>query len=141
MSGNGERSVQVVGPGGIQVCKLVWEQLSDLSFKLTLEMSDSAVSVVDRDLFQSLDELRLLLESQRLSVAVQGSRKNAWASGMQRNMTGAHKIYICQAGRHVSKSDVVNIFDDADPSDLATVAAQRENYRLWRESVRSVRPV
>ena len=139
MASSGERSVQVVGADGTRARRLAWEQLPDLNFQLTLEMPVGVANVVGRDLFHCLEQLRLLLEPEGLSVAVQGSRTNAWASGMQRNMTGAQKIYIHRNGHHLEKSDIVNIFDDADPADLATVAAQRESYRLWRESVRDVR--
>jgi hypothetical protein len=59
---------------------------------------------------------------------------------MQRSSNGARKVYIYQGGRHVSRDDMVNIFDDADPADIVTVAAQRESYRIWQESVRSPRP-
>jgi hypothetical protein len=59
---------------------------------------------------------------------------------MQRSTNGAREVYIYQLGRHASRDDMVNIFDDADPADIVTVAAQRESYRIWQESVRSPRP-
>jgi hypothetical protein len=129
-----------VGRSGVAACNLSWEELPDRNFRIILTVPDGVVSVIGSDLFQGLQELRLLLEPRGLSVAVQGGRKNAWASGMQRNMTGAQKVYLCHEGRHMSKENLVNIFDDADPSELATVAEQNENYRLWRESLPGVRP-
>lgn len=135
MASSGERDVRVVGADGPRRCRLAWEQLPDRNFRLTLETSAGDVGVVGRDLFHALECLRLLLEPQGLAVAVNGARADAWASGMQRDMTGARRVYLYRNGHHVTAADLVDVFGDADPADLATVAAQHENYRRWRESL------
>jgi hypothetical protein len=97
------------------------------------------LTVVGRDLFHALELLREELEPAGWLVAVQGSRANAYASGMMRDMNGARRVYLWEFGRHVQRSDLVDIFAAADPSDVVTLADQRENYARWRASTRDVR--
>jgi hypothetical protein len=65
---------------------------------------------------------------------VQGSRRSAWASGMQRDMAGGRRVYICQLGREVVPREAVDILGPANIDDLATVDQQLAFHEEWKAS-------
>jgi hypothetical protein len=82
------------------------------------------------DMFQTLVRLRRQLEPDGLMVALQGSRRDTWPSGMARDMGGGLKIYVLRRGVP-GRPDLVATLDDAEPGELATVSEQREFAHTW----------
>src|SRR5580700_9274424 len=84
------------------------------------------------DMFEALVRLRRQLEPDGLMVAVQGSRRDAYPSGMARDMGGGMQVYIMRPGLHGRREDLVRTLDDAPPDQIATVDEQRAFAEAWR---------
>jgi hypothetical protein len=106
-------------------------------YRAQLEWSGEPIDVGADDMFEALVRIREQLEPQGWFVAVQGSRLDAFPSGMQREMGGGLNVYVMRMGEHPRLGDVVETFAEADPSTLATVAAQRKRVEEWARSVRA----
>ncbi|MBL7522415.1 hypothetical protein I6A84_31110 [Frankia sp. CNm7] len=118
-------------------CMLTWRFHKDRSYSITLSGPFGTLEGAGDDLFEALNVIRGSLEGQGRYIAVQGARRNTWASGMLRDMIGAHQIYVLEPGRDINtRKDRVDIFAEAQPDQLATVEEQRRYYRGWQESVR-----
>ncbi len=130
-----ERTVILVDPQGRRTTgHLSWSRLGIRNFRVTLDGPTGRVEATDRDYFDALAGVRRQLEPQGWSIAVQGARRDTFPSGMLRD-GGSHKVYVQKLGQHVQQSDLVSMFDDADPADLATVDEQEQYFHRWRESV------
>ncbi len=108
-------------------------------YRAELEWSGPAIEVSAHDMFEVLVRIREELEPQGWFVAVQGSRLDTFPSGMQRDMGGGLNVYVMRMGEPVRLGDVVETFAAADPSLLATVAAQRERATEWWHSAQGAR--
>jgi hypothetical protein len=103
---------------------------------ISLDGPNGTIEAVDRDLFEALIIVRNELHAQGWRIAVQGARRDTWASGMIRNMVGAARVYVLEFGRPIDRPYLVPIFAPANPADIGTPEEQRANYFAWRESVR-----
>ena len=77
------------------------------------------------DMFEALVRLRRKLEPDGLMVAVQGSRRDTYPSGMMRDMGGGMHVYVMRPGLRGRRKDVVKTLDDAPPGQIATIDEQR----------------
>ena len=84
------------------------------------------------DMFEALVRLRRQLEPDGLMVAVQGSRRDTYPSGMARDMGGGMRVYIMRPGLRGRREDLVKTLDDASPDQIATVDEQQESAEAWR---------
>jgi hypothetical protein len=84
------------------------------------------------DMFEALVRLRRQLEPDGLMVAVQGSRRDTYPSGMARDMGGGMQVYVMRPGLRGRREDLVGTLDDALPDQLATVGEQRAFAEAWR---------
>jgi hypothetical protein len=132
------REVLLVRGDERQFRTLTWAFRRDRNYAITLQApdGDEVLEIVASDLFLALQLLRRRLESSGWQVAVQGSRRCAWASGMQRDMHGGRRIYVCQLGREVVPREAVDIFGSADIEDLASVDQQLAFHEEWNASRR-----
>src|SRR5579859_6928609 len=84
------------------------------------------------DMFEALVRLRRQLEPDGLMVAVQGSRRDTYPSGMARAMGGGMQVYIMRPGLRGRREDLVRTLDDAPPDRITTVDEQRAFAEAWR---------
>jgi hypothetical protein len=105
-------------------------------YRAQLEWSGEPIDVGADDMFEALVCIREQLEPQGWFVAVQGSRRDVYPTAMQREMAGGLNVQVMRMGEQARLGDVVETFDEADPSTLATVAAQRAHAVEWERSVR-----
>lgn len=89
------------------------------------------------DFYESLLMVRRQLEAQGLTVCVQGARKNAWASGMARDMGEGWRVYLLDADRQPAQADVVNLLAPAECDEVVSVDEQRTRVQQWLEHRRS----
>jgi hypothetical protein len=82
------------------------------------------------DAFDALMKLRLDLEGYGVQICCNGARRNAWSSGMQRDMGEGLAVYLLQADRSV-RPPQVRTLDSAPVGDVVSVAEQREFYETW----------
>lgn len=116
-------------------CGLSWRRFRDRTYTIELDGPSGLLTGSGSDLFRALQEVRLALEPQGWLIAVQGARKDAYASGMLRDMVGAQRVYVVEPGRRAEREHLVDIFAEADPDALATVEQQHNYYREWRLSL------
>jgi len=83
------------------------------------------------DMFMALVRLRRQLEPDGLMVAVQGSRRDTYPSGMARDMGGGMQVYILRRGQPGRPEDLVKTLEDAPPDQMATVDDQRAFFEAW----------
>jgi hypothetical protein len=84
------------------------------------------------DMFEALIRLRRQLEPDGLMIAVQGARRDTWASGMARDMGGGMQVYVMRPGLPARREDLVKTLDDASHDQMATVDEQLAFFRAWR---------
>lgn len=84
------------------------------------------------DMFEALVRLRRQLEPDGLMVAVQGSRRDTYPSGMARDMGGGMRVYVMRPGLHGRREDLLNTLEDAPHDQIATVEEQRASAEAWR---------
>jgi hypothetical protein len=106
-------------------------------YRAQLEWSGEPIDVGADDMFEALVRIRERLEPQGWFVAVHGSRLDVYPTAMQREMAGGLNVHVMRMGEQARLGDVVETFAEADPSTLATVAAQRERAVEWERSAQS----
>lgn len=83
------------------------------------------------DMFRALVRLRRQLEPDGLMVAVQGSRRDIYLSGMMADMHGGTRVYVIRPGLAVRREDLVETLGDASPGQAVTVDEQRAFLEAW----------
>lgn len=114
-----------------------WNDFLGPRTEYTLELErgpDEVLVGTGPDMFDALIEIRRQLENDGWLIAVQGSRLNAYPSGMARDMGGGERIYVMYPGRAARLEDLVDTLAEADPATLASVDDQKRYVEEWRQS-------
>lgn len=101
--------------------------------RIALTLSDGSGrrwEALGSDVFDALMRLRLDAERDRLQICCNGARKNAWSSGMQRDMGDGSAVYLLQGEKGVRPPEV-NTLDPAPPGEVVSVAEQRAFFFEW----------
>jgi hypothetical protein len=101
------------------------------NYDMTLEWSGPVLASAATDVFEALVLIRRQLEPLGWFVAVQGSRLDAYPSGMGRDMGRGTRIYVMRPGQQARIEDLVDTMAPADLELLATVADQGEYWNRW----------
>jgi hypothetical protein len=127
-----ELSIRLRTPLGevIDVSAVIGTQDRNYTLQITVPELGPRV-VVDRDYFECLLCLREELEPLGYRFLVNGARRNAWPSGMVRDMGAGLSAYILELGKHGTRPASVRIFEPADESEIALVDEQRAFYESW----------
>jgi hypothetical protein len=80
------------------------------------------------DMFEALVRLRRQLEPDGLMVAVQSSRRDAYPSGVARDMGGGMQVYILRPGLRGHRKDLVKTPDDASLTYARAFCAVRRDH-------------
>jgi hypothetical protein len=83
------------------------------------------------DMFEALVRLRRQLEPEGIMIAVQGCRRDAFPSGMARDMGGGEVIYVIRPGQVARLDEAVDTLADAAVGELATIDEQRAYWEAW----------
>jgi len=83
------------------------------------------------DVFDALMNLRCELEPAGIQVCCNGARRNAWSSGMQRDMGVGETTYLLTLGEHGVRPPSVKTLEPAPLEDVGSVAEQRAFYEAW----------
>jgi len=87
------------------------------------------------DLFEALKALRKDLEGIQARLLCAGARRDVFPSAMSRDMSGGRKAYITRIGEPARRKDLVDIFDEAAPASIGTVAEQSAFHKRWADSL------
>lgn len=109
-------------------------------FRLVLDSPHGSVAGNGIDLFEALAEVRRRLEPSGWRIAVHGSRRQAFASGLMRDMHGARRVYLCEPGRWPRRGNLVDIFGEAPIDEIATVDEQAAWLRTWLRALHAPNP-
>jgi hypothetical protein len=102
------------------------------AYRLTLDAPDGRSWSADApDIFECLMEVRTQVEPLGLRLCCNGSRRNAWASGMLRDMGGGLAVYLLSLPRTSERPPQVDTLGPAAPGDVVSVAEQRAWYQEW----------
>lgn len=108
-------------------------------YRIELFLRRDLYTATASDMFEALVRLRQQLEPHGWMIAVQGARRDAYPSGMARDMGGGMKIYVMCPGRAASMDDLVETLADAPVEQLSTVADQRAYWEAWLAELTSRR--
>lgn len=100
-------------------------------YRIELLVRLDAYTATATDMFEALVRLRRQLEPEGWMIAVQGSRRDTYPSGMARDMGGGRRIYVMRPGRKAARDDLVDTLADAPINQLATVDEQRVYRDAW----------
>jgi hypothetical protein len=84
------------------------------------------------DMFEALVRLRRQLEPDGPMIAIQGSRRDTYPSGMARDMGGGMMDYVMRPGLRGRREDLVETLGDAPSDQIATVDEQRAFAKAWQ---------
>jgi hypothetical protein len=84
-----------------------------------------------RDLFECLIEIRNQIEPLGMRACCKGTRRDAWASGMQRDMGRGAFVYLLEGVPPKQRPPQVNTLDPAPIDTVASVAEQRAWHDEW----------
>jgi ADP-ribosyl-[dinitrogen reductase] hydrolase len=94
-----------------------------------------AVSTHGDDMIECLRQVRERIESAGWRLLCNGARRDAHASGMQRDMFGGAVLYLLQLGAEASSHDVVPTFEPAPESLVVNLAEQEAYHAAWLASL------
>lgn len=100
-------------------------------YRIELFLGKDLYTATAMDMFEALVRLRRQLEPKGWMVAVQGSRRDTYPSGMGRDVGGGRRIYVMRMGRAATSSDLVDTLADAALDQLATIAEQEAYRDTW----------
>lgn len=83
------------------------------------------------DVFECLMMLREQVEPEGIRLCCNGSRLDAWASGMQRDMGSGFSTYLLAGVSKGQRPPTANTLDFAPPEMIAKVTEQRAWYKAW----------
>jgi len=87
------------------------------------------------DLYEAMRALREYLEAKDCQLLCAGARPDVFPSGMSRDMGGGRKACVIHPGKQAT--ELVDIFDYAEPALVGTVQQQREYDEAWLASLRA----
>ena len=108
---------------------VAWWRTNEQLFGVSVRGAFGELTAVASDLFEALADIRRRLETHGWGIAVQGARRDVYPSPQARKVVGAEQVWTVQPEGGVPRS--VLIFDDAQPSDLATVDEQRAFWQAY----------
>jgi hypothetical protein len=92
---------------------------------------------VGGDVFDALMEPRLKAESDGIQLCCNGARRNAWSSGMQRDLGEGFTTYLLRLGEPHERPPSVRTLEPAPAAEVTTVAEQMAFHEQWLAELRS----
>ena len=85
------------------------------------------------DLFEALRALRRTVDPLGIRLGVNGARRNAWASGMQRDMGEGRFVYLLTEGE-TGRPPQVSTLGPSSLAEVGSVREQEEQHARWLSS-------
>jgi hypothetical protein len=108
--------------------------------RLVLSLSDGSGrtwTAAAFDAFDALMKLRLEAEPDGVQICCNGARRNAWSSGMQRDMGAGFSTYLLRLGSPGERPESVATLAPAPAAEVATVEEQRAFHEEWLGELRA----
>lgn len=97
--------------------------------------NEEKLNFTGRDFFDCLVKLRESLEERRFFLLCNGARYDVYPSRMTRQMGLGIKAYRMELGKPATIDDIVNIFEETEPSKIGTIKDQQLYYKKWLASL------
>jgi hypothetical protein len=104
---------------------------------LTCRYRDKTISSEAADFFDALISIRRQLQRDGLMPYCYGASLNVFPSAMARDMGQGLRAYKLLVGKHATRADLVDIFDEGTDVVPADVDTQEQFYRDWLGSPRT----
>ena len=104
---------------------------------LTCRYRDKTISSEAADFFDALILIRRQLQRDSLTPYCYGASLNVFPSTMARDMGRGLRAYKLVVGKHATRTDLVDIFDEGTDVVPADVDTQEQFYRDWLASPRT----
>jgi hypothetical protein len=101
------------------------------SYRLTLRTFGETWVAEAGDVFECLRGIRRQVEPRGLRLCCNGARRDAWSSGMQRDMGQGLTVYILQGVPKGTRPPQVDTLDHAPCHEVVPVEEQEACYRGW----------
>jgi len=125
----------VTAEGTVEQWHLAHSALAKRGHRLVLESpSEVEWTAEASDVFECLMVLRQQLEPKGVRLCCHGSRRDAWASGMQRDMGAGLNTYLLGAVVEGERPPSVPTLDFAPPELVVSRDDQMEWHREWLRS-------
>ena len=125
----------VTAEGTLEQWHLAHSALAPRGHRLVLESpSEVEWTAEASDVFECLMVLRQQLEPEGVRLCCHGSRLDAWASGLQRDMGSGLSIYLLGAVAEGERPPSVPTLDFAPPELVVSRDDQMEWHREWLRS-------
>jgi hypothetical protein len=111
-------------------------ELNDPELALSFSSARRAWTATGTDVFEALMNLRLDLEAEGVRLCCNGARRNAWASGMQRDMGRGRFVHLLEKGT-TGRPPQVRTLDAAPCGEIVTVQEQKDFHADWLAQRRS----
>lgn len=122
----------------LDVSRYVSEPTRNLRYRLTLRGGGEDTWTADEwEVFEGLFSLRRQVEPLGVFLCCNGCRRNAWASGMDRDMGRGWTLYLLREGLQASLDDRAGTFDAAPCDEVVSLADQIDWYGAWWKSATS----
>jgi len=121
--------------GSIKQCLVEYEQAAPWRLKL-FGLNLQNCEFKGTDLFEALVALRRELEAVNAQLLCAGARPDVFPSGMSRDMGVGRKAYITRLGQPALRTDLVDIFVDAELDSVGTIEEQTAFHERWVEALR-----
>jgi hypothetical protein len=105
--------------------------------RLICRYLDKTISSEAADFFDALASIRRQLQPEGLMPCCYGASLNVFPSGMARDMGRGLRAYKLVVGKHATRADLVDIFDEGTDVVPADVDTQEQFYRDWLASPRT----
>ncbi len=114
--------------------QISFQDSGDSTISMTLDDGTKQFFEGD-DLFKSLQLIRAFFEEKGAKVLCNGARVDVHPSGMSRGMGRGRKAYVVKLGKQARRTDLVDIFDYADPDQIGSIKNQSQYYKQWMDSL------
>ncbi|MFI5759193.1 hypothetical protein [Streptomyces sp. NPDC051569] len=104
------------------------------SYKVRADGPWGVSEAFGHDLVAALEAVRRDLEGGGWLLAINAARPDVAQSGMLRG-SGSSRAYLLRHGTQGRRDAMVELFDDAPPSAVTTVDAQKEAHERWLRSL------
>ena len=133
MPGTESYPVRVASESGDQQWTLTTSRRGrDWLIALT-DHDDNSWAAEGPDLFEALRALRRIVDPLGIRLSVNGACRNAWASGMQRDMGEGRVVYLLTEGE-TGRPPQVSTLGPASFAEVGSVAEQDELLARWLSS-------
>lgn len=119
-----------------KMAKLEFEVVKEGAW-IRVSLDDLCVEKIGGNYFDTLIEIRRVLEREGIKLLCKGACRCVYPSAMGISMSLGRKAYQLTMGMPAKMESLVDIFDDCNSQEYATIEEQRQYSQEWIDSIHS----